>query len=35
MKYIYTILIISFICTGCGYKGPPVYVEDNIEQNKK
>lgn len=37
MKYIYTLLILSFIATGCGYKAPPVYVDDKADtkQNTK
>jgi len=34
MKYIYTILIFSTLFIGCGYKGAPVYVDDNIEIKK-
>lgn len=34
MKYIYTLLIFSFLFTGCGYKAPPVYVEDSVQQEK-
>mgnify|MGYP005988148229 FL=1 len=34
MKYIYTILICSTLFVGCGYKGPPVYVDDNTEIKK-
>ena len=35
MKYIYVMLILSFVATGCGYKGPPVYVDDTVEKSKK
>ena len=34
MKYVYTILIFSTLFIGCGYKGPPVYVDNNSEQKK-
>jgi len=34
MKYIYTILIFSILFIGCGYKKPPIYVDDNIETTK-
>jgi len=34
MKYVYTILLLSTLFTACGYKGPPVYVDDNTEQKK-
>jgi len=34
MKYIYTILIFSALLIGCGYKAPPVYVDNNTENKK-
>jgi hypothetical protein len=36
MKYIYTILIFSFLFVGCGYKADPIYIEKDTEttQNK-
>jgi hypothetical protein len=34
MKYVYTILITSILFIGCGYKGAPVYVDDNTEKKK-
>ena len=34
MKYVYTILIFSTLFIGCGYKGPPVYVDNNSEQQQ-
>jgi len=34
MKYMYTILMFSILFIGCGYKGPPVYVDDNTEKKK-
>ena len=35
MKYIYTVVIFSFLFIGCGYKAAPIYVEDTTQQNKK
>jgi hypothetical protein len=35
MKYMYTMLIFSFLFIGCGYKSAPIYVEDTIVQNNK
>jgi len=34
MKYIYTIIIFGVLFTGCGYKSPPVYVDENTETKK-
>jgi len=28
MKYIYIILVLSCIFTGCGYKTDPIYIDD-------
>jgi len=28
MKYIYTILIISVLFIGCGYKAEPIYIDN-------
>ncbi|MGK0256481.1 MAG: hypothetical protein ACI81I_001098 [Arcobacteraceae bacterium] len=35
MKYIYTVMIFSFLFVGCGYKSAPIYSEDAVQQNKK
>jgi predicted small lipoprotein YifL len=34
MKYMYAILIVGVLFVGCGYKGPPIYVDDNTEIKK-
>ncbi len=34
MKFIYTILMFSILLVGCGYKAPPVYVDDTVEKKK-
>lgn len=34
MKYIYTMIIFSVLFIGCGYKAPPIYVDDTVVQKK-
>jgi len=34
MKYIYSIIVVSVLFIGCGYKDSPVYVDTKIEQKK-
>jgi len=34
MKYMYTIVIVSVLFIGCGYKSAPVYVDDKTEEKK-
>lgn len=35
MKYIYIVMIFSFLFIGCGYKSSPIYMEDIVQQNQK
>jgi predicted small lipoprotein YifL len=35
MKYIYTVLFLMLIFTGCGYKGDPIYVDNASERTVK
>jgi predicted small lipoprotein YifL len=29
-----TLLLVSLFMTGCGYKKPPIYVDDKVEKTK-
>ncbi len=35
MKYIYTVIVFSFLYIGCGYKSTPIYIEDIVQNNNK
>jgi len=34
MKYMYTIVIVSVLLVGCGYKDAPIYVDKKTDKQK-
>ena len=34
MKYMYTIVIVSVLFIGCGYKADPIYVDEKTDIKK-
>ena len=35
MRYVLSVLLISSIFVGCGYKADPIYVDNIKQENKK